>query len=393
MGCGLSSPNSEPLEEVSLKRRPFTASELPAALQKLRLLFDEVALVHSGNDRQEAILNFGTSADSGQQLLGYRGQLYLQADGVTQEQLEASREFVTVVFRSLHTAGIKWHHPVVKPIKGALTRRHTDVFRGNTTNDCLFLEIVADSGVVFRKDIQFRTSVVTVDGTEFIPFAYWPEEKEDEDVVTLIGRKQDGGTGVDVYVFNHDVMDRFVPVGELTDHIVVSKQEDELWAMPRDGRAEAPLVLVTFDAMVEEARRHPLPNTGLQTERVGEAGVWCGFEGWRFLHWFEGNPDARRIHLVNRAMDRPDGSVIDLEDTDSFIDMREPLPPGVVRAASNSAWPQGPEGVPEGVKVIDTLLDVMPIVFKAKRKFLALSRSRSKRTLNVEKDVVVDGIP
>ena len=128
-------------------------------------------------------------------------------------------------------------------------------------------------------------------------------------------------------------------------------------------------------------------------QRVGEAGVWCGFEGWRFLHWFEGNPDARRIHLVNRAMDRPDGSVIDLEDTDSFIDMREPLPPGVVRAASNSAWPQGPEGVPEGVKVIGTLLDVMPIVFKAKRKFLALSRSRSKRTLNVERDVVVDGIP
>ena len=60
--------------------------------------------MHSGNDRQEAILNFGTSADSGQQLLGYRGQLYLQADGVTQEQLEASREFVTLVFRSLFTA-------------------------------------------------------------------------------------------------------------------------------------------------------------------------------------------------------------------------------------------------------------------------------------------------
>ena len=91
--------------------------------------------------------------------------------------------------------------------------------------------------------------------------------------------------------------------------------------MPRNGRVDAPLVPVAFGDMIAEARRQPLPATGCLTERCGEPGSWAGFEGWRFLHWFEGNPDARRIHLVNRAIDRPEGSDLNMQSPDAdYVD-------------------------------------------------------------------------
>ena len=39
--------------------------------------------------------------------------------------------------------------------------------------------------------------------------------------------------------------------------------------------------------------------------RIGKPGQWELFEGWRFVHHLEGDPGARRVHIVNRAMPDP----------------------------------------------------------------------------------------
>jgi len=156
-------------KQRTLRHLPYSEAELPIALEKLHGLFNEVnkSMVQSGNDRQEAILNFrANSPDAGQQLLGYNGQLLLKDGvGVVSPEVQANcKEFVRIVCRTLNAAEIGWYRPLVKPVKGALTRRHTDVFRGNHRNAVFFLELQSDSGMVIRTDIQFRTSVVQLDG-------------------------------------------------------------------------------------------------------------------------------------------------------------------------------------------------------------------------------------
>ena len=69
------------------------------------------------------------------------------------------------------------------------------------------------------------------------------------------------------------------------------------------GEVAGELVPVAFDALV--ARSTPAKASAPRYVRVGTAGQWELFEGWRFVHHLEGDPSARRVHIVNRAMPDP----------------------------------------------------------------------------------------
>ena len=72
------------------------------------------------------------------------------------------------------------------------------------------------------------------------------------------------------------------------------------------GEIAGELVPVTFDTLV--ARSVPTKAGAAAAPRyvrIGKPGQWELFEGWRFVHHLEGDPGARRVHIVNRAMPDP----------------------------------------------------------------------------------------
>lgn len=284
--------------------------------------FDALPLITQGpaGTRQEKVLNFVHGLDNvGQQLIGRDGELYLQdaTRPFTAKENEVCKSFATTVLKSIPRSKVDLYNPVVKPIKGAQTLRHTDAFRGGHYNSLLFLEKPHGSALVMRTDISFRTSVVELNGKLFIPLGYLPQ-----DYITFIGLRGEGPK-IDKFLFDGTAADAVRVVGDISDRVVVASSEDSLLVMPRGAGPGSKSYPVSFQEFLEEALRNP-PARGEDDHRVymGEVGVWSFFQGWRYIHWYEGNPNVRRIHVCNRTVDRNPQSDVDLDDPTTFVDCR-----------------------------------------------------------------------
>jgi len=256
----------------------------------------------SGYSHQKHILNFTSRG----------GQLLLDA---RPKRRTPAPEFLRAVVASLDedAASLLQHNAAVKPLRGANTRPHTDRFRGGAPNACMFLD--KGASLVLRKDVQFRTTVVQLHSQYYVPLSYTPAE-DGKDCILLLGRAPKGKGDVERFLFDGEVLDELKTVGEL-DCIVVGSVDGHATVLPKydpdNNSGEQQCSIVPFDDLVKQAHLHatPLP-TGKPTfehvsKETGKGDSWVTFEGWRFLHFLEGDPNARRVHIVNRAREPVDG--------------------------------------------------------------------------------------
>eukprot|EP00419_Tripos_fusus_P033864 CAMPEP_0172768868 /NCGR_PEP_ID=MMETSP1074-20121228/185536_1 /TAXON_ID=2916 /ORGANISM="Ceratium fusus, Strain PA161109" /LENGTH=322 /DNA_ID=CAMNT_0013604335 /DNA_START=38 /DNA_END=1003 /DNA_ORIENTATION=- len=285
-------------------------------VMQLAALFDRLELqreIHKGGygaptstegySAQNYILNFGQLPGAGHLTLEPSKLLNRKTDqGDDTGSVHAL--FCAAMIASLEAAGLPLVNPGIKPLMGARTRPHTDKFRGPHPNAVLFLD--PGASLVLRTDVQFHTSVVEYRGRFYIPQAFLPDgDSPSGNRIHMISQAaMAAGAGLPALVmdlFDANVLDELTPVGEL--EIIVAGIDDDLQKLLISSHG-SPYSLrpADFEEMVEQARRHPLQLTGPTYQRLQSVGRWEAFEGWRFMHYFEGDPRVRRVYLMNRAL-------------------------------------------------------------------------------------------
>ena len=288
--------------------------------RRIATLFDALVLTTRANEQfpqQAQILNFGDGPRDGQLLLGAEGQVRLGPE-LGGGDARARAAFARAVLDSVRLRfrdSVQLCDPIVKAMRGAATRRHNDAFRGaRHANLVLFLD--PGASLVLRIDVAFRASLVRVDGAAgaapppgarpeklFVPFALVPASRDEGEMLVMIAPRDDAPGEVRLHVFDGDVLESLVCVANL-DAVAVRVSDDFRHVLTAPlGEVAGELVPVAFDALV--ARSTPAKASAPRYVRVGTAGQWELFEGWRFVHHLEGDQSARRVHIVNRAMPDP----------------------------------------------------------------------------------------
>ena len=200
----------------------------------------------------------------------------------------------------------------IKTMSGNSTTGHTDGFRGTTMN--MFIPHDEGGSLMVRPWPEFKTSVVLLDGELYIPF----ELHIGHDELRMIGlddRKEMDGKAT-YHVFHASDLNRLQPCGKLkhavagTDHGLVQvvpflnkKRTEEM------TRSTGAMKRIRLRYLFDNAKKNPheegfvakMKNT---TYRLGKVPhKWYFFYGWRYIHWWEGDPSVRRTHGFFRLIE------------------------------------------------------------------------------------------
>jgi hypothetical protein len=235
--------------------------------------------------------------------------------------------FTKAVVMSLCDVRIPHHfgHLRINTIRGARTTPHTDNMRGPTVNLVCFhsaTDTVVDARMMVRCWPEFRTSVVELNGDLFIPFLH----TECEDSLVMIGPgrgnvshlTQDLGKhskaasvkkkgSATFFEFRSSVVELLRPHGGL-NFAVLGLSDGCLQTTPflspfdpsgESCKSPTHAMNIPWEEAVKFASAHKhLPSRkNAMTRQVGNvANTWLQFYGWRFIHWFEGDPMVPRTH-------------------------------------------------------------------------------------------------
>ena len=328
--CSSRCHESMPINVLLPKTHRDRSKMAAAACKQLPLLFSKLKLRkktagHVGDHNSdygnhEEILCFMENskvdgAPVGRLILGdYENQhnaITETNSGVTKSTMEVNNlKYCKAIVQSL--ADVRIPHPLgylrIEAVCGAQTIPHLDSMRGPTVNLVNFHQ--GGGCIVIRTFPQFKTSVVTLDGEQYIPFDY----SLTRNYLVLIGlpnRKcqQELSKNVQSKAIFHVkpacTIEALKPHGCLKC-AVVGLKEGLLQTIPLHSAADPAAhhcssskmtYLLPFSSAVHHSRQHMSECQPLIREVTAEPGRWSAFYGWRYLHWFKGNPMCMRSHV------------------------------------------------------------------------------------------------
>lgn len=326
---------AELFEKLSLKTRHATMkgmTNLDYGSHQLILCFS--------NDAHSSSRNFGEIL-LGEYENSHCSKKARSVTGLTKktETIKVNFNFCKEVVKSL--CEVHLPHPAgfirINAVRGAATTPHTDNMRGPTVNLVNF-HLAKDAGefvnarIMVRCFPQFRTSVVKLGDNLFIPFMY----TEAENSLVMIGHRdaslsyllpQDWLKGTKgkrwqprkkiirgaavFFEFPANVVDLLAPCG-LLDFAVLGLKDGQLQTIPflnpMDPAGESTYSsivsrCISWEDAIQFSLMHPQP-IGIIHEPPREIGnkanTWHQFYGWRFIHWFSGDPNIGRTHVFFR---------------------------------------------------------------------------------------------
>lgn len=342
------------LASHALKRLPYLFSLLP-----LRRKPEEVVgKTHADYGSHQLILNLVNSEDMSQEKVGefvfghYENRHSTMRKkslfGLTKTTVENQvfQEFAKEVIQSLCDVDLphRFGYARLNTIRGARTTAHTDNMRGPTVNLVNFhseSDGPVDARIMVKCWPEFRTSVVQLSGNLYIPFEYTEAENSlvmigagfgsvshnPEDMVRSCKRKFNKVGSATFFEFPSSALDDLQPFGSL-NNVVVGIKNGYLQSVPflnafdpsgeSFGSPSQSMNVLWCDAVkYASVNRHLTTKKQEKPVQVGNIpNKWHMFYGWRFIHWFEGDPMVSRTHVFFRFMREHNtgGSLVRAED-------------------------------------------------------------------------------
>ena len=272
--------------------------------------------------------------------------------GLTKETENDSRNlsFCKTVVQSM--CALHLPHPIgfirINPIRGAMTTPHTDNMRGPTVNLVNFhseSSDTVDARMMVKTWPEFRTSVVSFGGDLCIPFQH--TEVEDELILTGPGKSTESHLPQDCvgkkiksaargwatyFKFPAKVLGCLKPFGRL-NFAVLGTCQGKLQTIPFLNALDSAgtsfaspkaATKISFEdaIMCASVNRHQPECSNIKALEIGnKANVWHQFYGWRFIHWFEGDPMVPRTHVFFRFVreNNSGGSLTEAEGKKNYV--------------------------------------------------------------------------
>mmetsp|Transcript_27356 Transcript_27356/g.89327 ORF Transcript_27356/g.89327 Transcript_27356/m.89327 type:complete len:259 (+) Transcript_27356:2-778(+) len=209
--------------------------------------------------------------------------------------------------------------PRIEALVGARTLPHTDGFRGFLPNWVRYLD--EGARLLVRVDIHFRRSIVCIGDEYLIPlkceaagyvlfirFARQPAGDAAGSSSSSSSRR--GGDTQRAFRFKTTLstLTHIRTVGLLRSCAVLGVNTGAVVVMPISSTisssAQAPTA--TFQDLLSEALSNP-PVFGPCVVPVGRTDRWMAFDGARHLHYHDGDPSSRRIHVSNHTLEQQMG--------------------------------------------------------------------------------------
>lgn len=310
----------------------------------------------------EMILNFDVTRQTkktrvGEKVLGeyenaHTALMNQSMTGLTKETENDPRNlsFCKAIVQSM--CALDLPHPFgfirINPIRGAMTTPHTDNMRGPTVNLVNFHSETSDTvnaRMMVKTWPEFRTSVVSLGGDLYIPFTH--TEVEDELVLIGPGKSTESHLPQDCwgrkingtergwatfFKFPAKVLGCLKPFGHL-NFAVLGTCQGKLQTIPFLNPLDSAGVSfaspkaatkISLDDAIQyaSANRHPPECCNMKALEIGnKANMWHQFYGWRFMHWFEGDPMVPRTHVFFRFVreNNSGGSLTEAEGKKNYV--------------------------------------------------------------------------
>ena len=190
---------------------------------------------------------------------------------------------------------------------GAMTKPHTDSFRGNTPN-MMWIRGTTETRdkpghLVYDLFPKFKTSVVKLDGNLYVPHGYSHMSNE----IRCIGSHPEDPSKPLYYTFHREAMDRMLPYGDLSYVIVGWTKERGIDIVNDEGEVciyRAPLTFNTlsWSQVLEDAGANPAIKPRKRIVHLSEENKWHQFPAYKYRHWWVGNPMVVRYHVFFRSI-------------------------------------------------------------------------------------------
>jgi hypothetical protein len=178
---------------------------------------------------------------------------------------------------------------------GAQTKKHTDSFRGNWFSYIIAFDVGYKLTVLVFPN--FRTSVVEVLGTNYIPLSYSSEKG-------FLALTFEPNQPIRRVILPPDSYKECKPVGDFNFVVVGVKANGTIQIAPLKYQyAKSPTAYVhltqaqAFERMEEKKTK---PYRLLKTFK--EVGVWNQFVAWQHIHWLSSGDNVRRISVFFRPL-------------------------------------------------------------------------------------------
>jgi len=240
-----------------------------------------------------------------------------------------SKEFVpwmSAVLRSLVLEDVLIRKPRIEALYGARTRPHTDGFRGFEPNWVRWVD--EGARLLVRVDLHFRRSLVQIGDAMYVPLRMEASgscvligfHEAHRAIVTSVNagtvstRADDMLQTPKPYRFRatHGVLQSVRTVGLLPDYAVIGTDEKRGVLVMRVGsdiKTSKKADSISFQQLLQDALANP-PQSGPSVVPIGSTHSWASFDGSRHMHWLDGRPDTRRIHLSNHQLQQQIGAQI-----------------------------------------------------------------------------------
>lgn len=240
--------------------------------------------------------------------------------------MEASfRQLVDLIELDLLRQSIVKHsiaYMRVSFIKGAMTLPHVDDLRGVTDTHVMITQQSENKSFTLCIHLfpSFKCSLVSYNGEIYLPMDY-----SDNTGLVMVGRHPENELHASLYVFDHDVLQKIIPYGDI-DIACVGVAKGLLCVLPLKPNWQVisspkELHKQRFRDVVAKCHvNHQWPKR--KWKFITKPMEWHTFSSWRYRHWVIGDPSAERISVFFRLMREKMPSIYQAINRGDFIECR-----------------------------------------------------------------------
>jgi hypothetical protein len=195
----------------------------------------------------------------------------------------------------------KIDHPTtflrVQFLYGGYTQKHTDSFRGNWYSYIMAFDVVGGYDLTIIMFPNFRTSVVEVSGSNYIPLSYSSQNG-------FLAITFEANQPMKRVILHPDAYQTCEPVGDFDFIVVGVKADGRIQVAPLGYNYAA--TPKDYGHLTQEQASRRMTEKRTQPYHMfksfNKVGIWNQFVPWQHIHWLSSGKDVRRVSVFFRPL-------------------------------------------------------------------------------------------
>jgi hypothetical protein len=178
---------------------------------------------------------------------------------------------------------------------GAYTQKHTDSFRGNWYSYIMAFDAGYELSIILFPN--FRTSVVEVSGSNYIPLSYSP-------LRGFLAITFEDNQPMRRVILHPDAYKTCIPVGDLDFVVVGVKATGRIQVAPLGYKYAA--TPKDYDHLTQEQASRRMTEKTTKPKKIFQTfdklNIWKQFVPWQNIHWLSSGNNVRRVSVFFRPL-------------------------------------------------------------------------------------------